>query len=607
MGRIINETDSSTIADTDYLLKDNATTGTTKWSGANLKTQLEIVARKGVASGYAELDSTGKVPAAQLRSAFTIEQVADAAARNALTVISAEVGVRQVRLADTGVIYVPNAAGTGSGIWIVYNSQGYASTSAQGNVELATTAEGLTGTSALLVPAVDVTRAMVAQQRAPLATGQALLFDGTAGCTLAAPAVLTKWSLAFRLCPTSLSSYNTIIHGASAGALYVYYTSAGALVIEKVGTGVILSVASAVEALRHDMFCITHDGATLTVYRNGISIGSTADTTNWSAATSYFGSTASPGEYVIGLLALVGMFNRALSAADALALYFRGVPGAGEYNSASNTSLVSGADSDFSGAGSWTVNGSSTISGGKLNLADGDNCSNPLVAVTIGKPLRFTVTVDSVTAGNVQYYNGTAYVNFATGAGTYTVEFTPTATVATGLNLKTSGGNAVLDTFLAYNLGVVVALEPTAPGNGYQWRDASGNKIDLTLPTSGVAWALRDSRPNFVRGTLTWAGTHEAKSLLSQRALPTGAVVTLITRDATAASSGAGCTIGTTGTATKWQAADTYTTAKEVATLAAQLPSDDTANQNDIVVDPDDANYTGSISVDVYYALTQGT
>jgi hypothetical protein len=161
---------------------------------------------------------------------------------------------------------------------------------------------------------------------------------------------------------------------------------------------------------------------------------------------------------------------------------------------------------------------------------------------------------------------------------------------------------AVIATVELFPLGLLLAPEAAAPGNGYQWKDMSGNKADITLPASGVAWALPDVRNNQLRATLTWAASHEAKSI---GLIPANAVITSIITTASAGSSGSGLTVGSVTTPNLLVAAAAYTTAKKVQTLAAQLPAGSATNDLTLVVDPDTANYTGSIQVAVNYLLAQ--
>jgi hypothetical protein len=76
---------------------------------------------------------------------------------------------------------------------------------------------------------------------------------------------------------------------------------------------------------------------------------------------------------------------------------------------------------------------------------------------------------------------------------------------------------------------------------------------------------------------------------------------------ATAGSSGSGLTVGTTNSATYWVALNTYTAnQKKVHTLAARVPAGTNVNNLDFIIDPDTANFTGTISFEVHFAVTEG-
>lgn len=117
--------------------------------------------------------------------------------------------------------------------------------------------------------------------------------------------------------------------------------------------------------------------------------------------------------------------------------------------------------SDFSSSTGWVLGGTSTISGGKLNLGEGINgqtamsVASNFTVFNTGDKCSFTVTVDSITAGSVSYWNGLAYVPFATAPGTYTVEFTWVASYVAGPILRAVGGTAVLDDYAGTVLGAL--------------------------------------------------------------------------------------------------------------------------------------------------------
>ena len=85
-------------------------------------------------------------------------------------------------------------------------------------------------------------------------------------------------------------------------------------------------------------------------------------------------------------------------------------------------------------------------------------------------------------------------------------------------------------------------------------------------------------------------------------------MVTLQTVTPTASTAGAGATSGTTNTAARWSAAAALTAnTRKLCTLANQLPAGTTDNDHDILIDPDTANFTGSITVELHYQVTEGT
>jgi hypothetical protein len=178
--------------------------------------------------------------------------------------------------------------------------------------------------------------------------------------------------------------------------------------------------------------------------------------------------------------------------------------------------------------------------------------------------------------------------------------FGPSFTGASGA----IGDGFEIDDLVITQLGAVVHFDSESNGVGFQWRDSSPNKLDATLTTAAVSWT-RPTQRGSVRGTLSWSGTHEAKSLLGQQALPANAVIQHITTISTAASTGTGLTVGTTNSATRWVAANTYTTARKLHTIANQLPAGTAANDLDIIVDPDSLNFTGSITIEVHYIITE--
>jgi len=131
---------------------------------------------------------------------------------------------------------------------------------------------------------------------------------------------------------------------------------------------------------------------------------------------------------------------------------------------------------DFSTAANWTLTGAATIAAGKLNLTNGDSCYG-LMQLNRGASYSFTITIDSITAGNVQYFDGTNYINFAAAPGTYTVPFVAGANYSY-IVLRCNGGNAVCDTFLGKTYGQLArwVVQPVS-----SCFDSSTNRFPLLL------------------------------------------------------------------------------------------------------------------------------
>jgi hypothetical protein len=557
MGRIINETAVTSLVSADVLLVDNPTLGTRKIAHSDLSAQYEQVSRKGVASGYAELDSTGKVPAAQLRSAFTIEEVADAAARNALTVLTAEIGVRQVRLADTGVIYVPNAAGSGAGIWVQYNSQGYASTAAQGNVELATDTEArdVQNASALLVPPVSAMQAAMAALRNALSAAQGLWFDGatgsnTAGTLRAAPGA-NPWSVSLSfLVPTAAADMVLFFLGSartwgtenavailvrSDGALSFEYFGTSGNIARKIYAGFVTEYAG-----KWVHMTWTRSSTTIALYLQGKAATVAADNAGTPPALSgafdgtlYTRGGVTSGGYFTGLIGPGYFYNYALSAAQAAARYEAQAAARVDYPDApagvaTNTSAF--VDNVWS-AGMDTLTGASSTGFATTRAASGGDdsvISQPAFTVKKGDIIRCIFTL--VNAGDLpQLYLGDSVTGAAksalsaTTATTQTIDLVATADGTVCIAFYTSNTQAAdytVSGFTAAPLGAMLALHGNAPGNGLVWNDkSSGGGAHEVLPASGVTWAQPSNAVNQIRGITNSNGN---QALLGASALILG-------------------------------------------------------------------------------------
>ncbi len=262
----------------------------------------------------------------------------------------------------------------------------------------------------------------------------------------------------------------------------------------------ILTSTNAVVVGKNSAVAYVKNGSTGTFYIDGISAGTVTDNLTYSTALEVGGNNATSGW--LGTIEAPLLYNRALSAAEVKALYENGVPAAADINSASNTSLITGANSDFSSdTGYWTKGSGATISGGTANLNGGANSNISRGNLTVlGKRYRITVTVVTADAfayvsdGNVTTLVTGAVAGFgSTGTKTFEVAIPTTAGTGTGLQIVSPSGTLVLDNLLLYPLGAVLAPDATQTGGGLTWYDTSGNGANITLPASGVAWNVPTS------------------------------------------------------------------------------------------------------------------
>ena len=371
---------------------------------------------------------------------------------------------------------------------------------------------------------------------------------------------------------------------------------------------------------------VTRSGTTVKLYINGGLINSEthADWATDLTGAPYFLVGTNWGSTYYGSIYAASFYNLALSAAEVQELHeLGGVPAErfkfGSYTNTIDTAFANGSYDTFSGGSTTGFTAVHSGSGTKLAGSNG-NYTSPVYPIQIGTRWRvkFTETLNSGQAPNIylQVGGGATYAGpNATANGANVIDMVSTAVPSyQGMFIgfsNSANANYSISSFSIIKLGAVVHLNMD-DGIGFQLHDASTNKLDAVVTTASLAQGLFGfnhivkERRGYVRGTLTWAGTHEGKSLLGQRALPNNAVVTLIARQPTASSSGSGCTIGTTNSATRWQALAAITAnTKAVATVANQLPAGTANGDTDILVDPDTANYTGSITTELHYSITE--
>ena len=563
----------------------------------------------------------------------------------------------QRTIAGTSPVQVANGSGVSGNPTISVDA---ATTSASGIVELATSAETLAGTSTTLVPPVsalearallgDFTRQIRDSIYSDGATSnrRVEITPGTAGAVAALPI-----SIPFEFqVPTSNPSSSAIYFQSAASAnssgfaneLRIYVGTSGELAVRQFGAtaadyiGVFWAgFRAAYSGLRVRgmvIFSAPNTSTTPTILIQGGD--STASFTSVTAGTppNWIPSALDTTKFVFGHQWPAGRFIPhgpilgALTAAEVLEWTQTGrLPSWCEIGTGSAVGRLSNSGFETGtppAATGWGFNAGGTSTSANVAGA-GVGGSNAAVMVMDGSnsAAGFFQTHDVragrryriVFAAKVDSTTGTPYIGsdlcpnaaaLTTSFATYEFDFVSALNSTTNNILRRSSGCAgrtiTVDNVQLYDLGPIVK-PVTQPG--VVLRDAGSNNLPGLL-TSGITPITTADRGAFT-ATLTWSGTHEGKSLIGAQAIPSNAIITRIWRKATVASSGSGCTIGTTNSATRWQALDTYTTAAEISTLANQLPAGTAANDLDIVVDPDTANYTGSITVTVEYQIVGGT
>lgn len=493
--------------------------------------------------------------------------------------------------------------------------KGDGSWSALSNASAATDAEAAAGTSSttFVTPATaGLAAAKVTNARAPR---QALAFDGAAACAVAnLPAFGTGDFSVFGLVTCADFSISRVVISSATNGFALRVNTSGLIEAVKVNVAITNTSTSALTAAKAVWIGYVRAAGVGTFYINAVSAGSAADASDYSLACTIVGTASNSVSSIYSL----PVFNRALSAAEVLALYEQGAPAAADYatGGVGVEAIATAVDSTFApNSGNWGTwnNGTLTQPGGSgTKLVYSVGGYNPAFGLyinsnylTVGKWYTLAITLADFVGGTTCVVEGSAT---SLVAGANTVVFQATTTKPKILLSGTTTGFSIAPGISIKTAGLLCAPEATAPGNGYQWKDMSGNMADITLPGSGVSWVLPDTRPNSVRERLTWAGTHERKYLLgSERAFPSGSLLTDVTTKASVGSSGSGLSIGTFNDGSRWVAANAFTTAKKVHALVNRMPASDSGLDHNLNIDPDNANYTGSIDVEVRYVVTKGT
>ena len=335
----------------------------------------------------------------------------------------------------------------------------------------------------------------IAAQRNGLAPRQGLNFDGTAWPTLSIPAFGTSdFSVSIRANVPTLGNY--ALFGGNNNSFGFLILTNGTIRTGLANVGDNTASTGAITAGRTYVLSYVRSSTTGTYYIDGVAAGTTTDSRNYSAVIAEIGHSTG-GFGITGSLLDPLILNRALSAAEVLALYQTGAVAAGDINNASNTSKITG-------DGWYSTYAGSSVSGGTITLPNNSLVYNS-TALKIGSKYLVTLTVSALT-GPLFAGDGLTYQTFTTtGAKSYewTARQTQFQIVAPDGSTGTVTGVSLT------NLGALLAPDSNNAGAGLEWLDVSGNRAHIVLPTSGVSWSLPSSQQIVIEASTSTNGNQQ--------------------------------------------------------------------------------------------------
>jgi hypothetical protein len=352
----------------------------------------------------------------------------------------------------------------------------------------------------------------IAAQRNGLAPAQGLVFDGTTAATVAVPA-MTDGTVAFWINAPAYSGTTPFpVVGAIGSYSTIYVNTSGAIQNEGLSQSTSLLPAGV-----WSFGAVTKSGTTVTYYVNGIAAGSQTQAQSWNASSKIGLLSGSP--FPATLRPPVA-YNRALSAAEVLALYQSGAPAGADFNSASNTSLNTSAFINSSVVPYTTFSGASATGFTATKTTVGNaraNMTGSTFNTTVGQKFRLTYTLVVNSGTAPQAFLGIENVVLTSAASllvagvAQTVELTAIAST-TGAYLQI--GNTAIQDFVISNvslvrIGLLLAPDSNNAGAGLEWLDVSGNRAHIVLPTSGVTWSLPSSQQIVIEASTSTNGNQQ--------------------------------------------------------------------------------------------------
>ena len=302
------------------------------------------------------------------------------------------------------------------------------------------------------------------------------------------------FSIQMTIRPNDVSGTEYLINKEAGGIGYGLYMTSDDLYIRlddnTTDVSAIIGTACFLAGVEYDIHVTFDRDGNATAYVNDAPVGtvaiSTASLTLDNAGALRIGCTTAGASFFDGQITFAKVYNRLNSLAEVEALQFG--PVSYKYSKASQTSLVTGDDTDFdSDTGFWTKDGGVIISGGACHYSgvannqglheEQNGVFNSLT--TPGKKYRITFTISNFSAGGIEVsLRGTVSGNQRTANGTYTEEIVSGGSNAF-VEFKSVGVTTLdLDDITIVQIGCVANYSPSSINIAEaKWYDQSGNGL----------------------------------------------------------------------------------------------------------------------------------
>ena len=445
-------------------------------------------------SGTAVVNGT-TIPASKTLVVTTdkLSALASTSSSELAGVISDETGTGSLVFANTPTLVTPNiGAATGTSL---------------------TTTGNLTASDLIIGTSGPSAKSSIAAR----AARQGLVFDGTAGSGATLSSAIGTSDVTFATwmdIPASNPSSLRVAYYVASGAAWrpndaaCYLNTDGTLGFQLRGTLVGDTRAATVTANavsnfggKRILFTVRRTGTTLAIEINGVSQAFTTVGSAITWANTIDGTTVRVGDIsnnanpFVGYLAPL-IYNRALSAAEVVALYEAGVPAAADYpGTAAGTTLNTSAwvNSNYS---TFTSASGSSLSGVYSGSGTQYGYAAPTFVSKYGNTIRFFYDL-TLTSGQAPYViltqigvkSCSAPVTLTAGTGKYVdlVVTDPSSATTIAIN-NTSASNWSIANARLTPIGLLLAPDAGQAGGGLTWYDTSGNAANITLPATGVSW-----------------------------------------------------------------------------------------------------------------------